>query len=145
MENASKALIIAGAILLSILIISLGLIIYNQAKTTIDSVNLSEQEVQTFNAKFSSYAGQNVSTSKVNQLIQQVIATNQASLDAAETAKYVTITFPGVSGASTTISCTQSGGASYSNQDKTVKTGRTYTVEITNNSKTGLVEKIVVK
>ena len=32
MENASKALIIAGAILLAILIISLGLIVYNQAK-----------------------------------------------------------------------------------------------------------------
>ena len=32
MENASKALIIAGAILLSILLISLGLIVYNQAK-----------------------------------------------------------------------------------------------------------------
>ena len=31
MENASKALIIAGAILISILIISLGVIIYQQA------------------------------------------------------------------------------------------------------------------
>ena len=30
MENASKALIIAGAILLSILIIGLGMFIYNQ-------------------------------------------------------------------------------------------------------------------
>ena len=31
MENASKALIIAGAILLAILLISLGIMIFNQA------------------------------------------------------------------------------------------------------------------
>ena len=32
MENASKALIIAGAILLAILLISLGIMIFNQAQ-----------------------------------------------------------------------------------------------------------------
>ena len=35
MENASKALIIAGAILLSILIIAIGMFIYNSASSTI--------------------------------------------------------------------------------------------------------------
>ena len=35
MENASKALIIAGAILLSILIIGLGMSIFNASKTAI--------------------------------------------------------------------------------------------------------------
>ena len=35
MENASKALIIAGAILLSILIIGMGMFIYNQAQDQI--------------------------------------------------------------------------------------------------------------
>ena len=34
MENASKALIIAGAILLAILLISLGIMIFNQAQDT---------------------------------------------------------------------------------------------------------------
>ena len=34
MENASKALIIAGAILLAILIISLGILIFSQAHTS---------------------------------------------------------------------------------------------------------------
>ena len=37
MENASKALIIAGAILLSILIISLGIMVYSNAKNTYGS------------------------------------------------------------------------------------------------------------
>ncbi len=40
MENASKALIIAGAILLAILIIGLGIFIYRQAaKALIDTIN----------------------------------------------------------------------------------------------------------
>lgn len=42
MENASKALIIAGAILLSVLIISLGIMVYNNAKNTVGSANLSQ-------------------------------------------------------------------------------------------------------
>lgn len=34
MENASKALIIAGAILISILLISLGIVMFNASKST---------------------------------------------------------------------------------------------------------------
>ena len=40
MENASKALIIAGAILLSILIIGLGMYIYNMAADAITDTGL---------------------------------------------------------------------------------------------------------
>lgn len=36
MENASKALIIAGAILVSILLISLGIVMFNSSKGTTD-------------------------------------------------------------------------------------------------------------
>ena len=82
MENASKALIIAGAILLSILIISLGLMVYNQAKETIGSVNLSQQEIEAFNSKFTAYENTRVSGAKVNALIQTVISSNQAEIDA---------------------------------------------------------------
>lgn len=39
MENASKALIIAGAILISILLISLGIIMFNASKGTTDQAN----------------------------------------------------------------------------------------------------------
>lgn len=90
MENASKALIIAGAILLSILIISLGLMVYNQAKETIGSVNLSQQEIEAFNAKFTSYEGTKVSGAKVNSLIQTVISSNQAEVEG-NTGKTITI------------------------------------------------------
>ena len=51
MENASKALIIAGAILLSILLISLGILVYNNAKGTVSDSNLDYEEAQKFNTK----------------------------------------------------------------------------------------------
>ena len=59
MENASKALIIAGAILLCILIIAIGMFIYNSAQSTItDSMtSLSTQEIDAFNNQFTSYEG----------------------------------------------------------------------------------------
>ena len=59
MENASKALLIAGAILLCILIIAIGMFIYNSAQSTItESLNsMSTQEIEAFNNQFSTYEG----------------------------------------------------------------------------------------
>ena len=57
MENASKALIIAGAILLAILLISLGIMIYNQAQSATDGSGMSDAEISTFNSKFTKYEG----------------------------------------------------------------------------------------
>ena len=79
MENASKALIIAGAILLAIVIISLGLIVVNNTRGVADSANLSEQEIQAFNAKFTPYEGSNKTGTQVKTLLQTVIAANNAS------------------------------------------------------------------
>ena len=50
MENASKALIIAGAILLAILLISLGIMIFNQAQDTVNNSGMSQAEITAFNA-----------------------------------------------------------------------------------------------
>lgn len=95
MENASKALIIAGAILLAIVIISLGLIVVNNVRSTADNTNLSEQEIQSFNAKFIAYEGSGVTGSRVNTLIQQVISTNQATADKGGS-EFIFIKFPSV-------------------------------------------------
>ena len=70
MENASKALIIAGAILLSILLISLGILVYNNAKGTVEEADLSDQEIATYNAKFTSFLGDNKSAETVKQLVE---------------------------------------------------------------------------
>ena len=59
MENASKALIIAGAILLSILIIAIGMYIYTSAQAQVNNslTNMNTSEIEGFNSTFSSYDG----------------------------------------------------------------------------------------
>ena len=58
MENASKALIIAGAILLSIAIIGVGMFVYNSVSETITgAADMSQDEINTYNQTFANYAG----------------------------------------------------------------------------------------
>lgn len=75
MENASKALIIAGAILLSILIISLGIFIFTQASNTIKSSGMSDAQIEAFNSKFTKYEGSRKG-SDIRTLVQEVLANN---------------------------------------------------------------------
>ena len=81
MENASKALIIAGAILISIVLITFGVMILGQGSEVIKGADMSETEVSTFNAKFTQYIGDNVRGSKVNSLVSTVIQNNLAQSD----------------------------------------------------------------
>ncbi len=59
MENASKALIIAGAILISILLISVGIILINSGRdvTETGTAGMNSQKIQTFNSQFTAYEG----------------------------------------------------------------------------------------
>lgn len=75
MENASKALIIAGAILLAILLISLGIMIFNQAQTVVNGSGMTEAEITTFNSKFQKYEGSQKG-SVVKSLINDILAVN---------------------------------------------------------------------
>ena len=74
MENASKALIIAGAILLSILIIGIGMYIYNQAANVMGNVNMDSQEIQAFNQQFEQYKG-SINGSRARNLVS-LLASN---------------------------------------------------------------------
>ena len=78
MENASKALIIAGAILISILLISVGVIIMNSTGNTQKTVQDSAQstEIKSFNAQFTPFEGGGQSASQVRSLISTVKASN---------------------------------------------------------------------
>ena len=78
MENASKALIIAGAILLSILLISLGIVIFSQAQDTVTNSGMSDAEISSFNNRFIKYEGTRKG-SVVKTLIQEVIASNSGA------------------------------------------------------------------
>lgn len=82
MENASKALIIAGAILVSILLISVGIIIMNAINEPVQqgANSAASQAIEIFNSKFTSYAGEQKGTT-VRQLINTIQSSNGADKD----------------------------------------------------------------
>lgn len=83
MENASKALIIAGAILLAILIIGLGMFIYNQAADTLDGAQLDGQKVDSYNREFLQYEGTKQG-SQVKTLLNNIKTHNRNAEDASQ-------------------------------------------------------------
>ena len=74
MENASKALIIAGAILISILLISVGIIVMNTINEPVDEAGrqADQQAVEMFNSKFTSYGGKGQRAASIKALITAV-------------------------------------------------------------------------
>ena len=78
MENATKALLIAGAVLVSILIIGIGMMIYQSVTGTVQSGlgKMDQQEIDMFNADFQQYAGTNVTGSNVKKLVTLVKTSN---------------------------------------------------------------------
>lgn len=83
MENASKALIIAGAILISILLISVGIMVMNSIAGVQSGAEgqMDAMAVQTFNTKITQYAGTNRRGTVVKSLYDAVIAQNSAFPD----------------------------------------------------------------
>ena len=90
MENASKALIIAGAILISIVLVSVGVIVVNSLNTDDAVTTMNQQEIQAFNAKFVSSTGTKKSGSVVKSLISTVI-TNNSTYSSSE--KQISMTY----------------------------------------------------
>ena len=83
MENATKALIIAAAVMIAILLISLGVGIFNTAQEQVGNYDLSEYEIQQFNDKFIMYQGNSVSGTKVNTMLDMVYNHNLVNEDEA--------------------------------------------------------------
>lgn len=77
MENASKALLIAGSILVVILLIAMGVRVFNSTSGTTDSVEGTMQttEATMFNNKFTQYVGTKSAT-QARSLINMVISNN---------------------------------------------------------------------
>ena len=78
MENASKALLIAASILIVILLIAIGMRVFNSTSGTTDSVEvtMNATEKATFNAKFTAYIGKK-SSAQVKTLANLIIASNK--------------------------------------------------------------------
>ena len=78
MENASKALLIAGSILIVILLIAVGMLVYNGAKSTVNKgiSSMTSTEKQIHNAQFEPYLGEKISGSNIRNLLSAIMANN---------------------------------------------------------------------
>lgn len=131
MENATKALLIAAAVLIAILLISLGVGVFSTAREQMGNADLSEYEVKKFNDKFTQYAGNNKSGADVNALLQTVFTHNNAQED--------TSLCVGVGGDATVSRTT-----GLTSAPTKVSTGSRYNVTCTYDADTGLVTTIDV-
>lgn len=142
MENASKALIMAGSILIALIIISLGVMIFkNYSNSVKNNTSLDKQTIAAFNRRIDPYIGDNKSASQVNTLRDIAISINNNAKVEGGSMQYVNMTING------------SVVTSYDSSDNKVKvtinnvkaeTGKFYNVEPTYNPDTGLINTITI-
>ncbi len=116
MENASKALIIAGAILLAILIIGLGVFIYNQASNTISDTGMDQVAIRQFNGQFEPYLNREIGAMQAKALIDTIDQSNRTS--------EINVLMPGISNKSQ------------------IQTGHKYNVEVSQPN--GVINEIII-
>lgn len=81
MENASKALLIAGSVLIVILLIAMGVRVFTSTSGTTDATEqtMKSTEIAQFNSKFTQYVGNNKSYGQVRALFDLISAHNSTS------------------------------------------------------------------
>ena len=146
MENASKALLIAGAILLVIAIIGIGMAIFGQAQGVIDnSTNqLDTLTVQTHNTMFDSYMDKVVKGRTVKDLCAKIAKYNQT----ADTEYIVTISMSDgtelVTSAGLATGEAGEGETAATNLSTSVTANKNYLVTGDMNPTTGVITTIVI-
>lgn len=133
MENASKALLIAGSVLIVILLIAVGMMIYNGARGTVDESisQMSAQQIQAFNDQFTQLGTTRVQGTTIQSLIQKVSANNLQNGGTTATTGYDGDTNPKC------INVNLSSGL-------TIVNSGLYNVTYTRNANTGLISDITV-
>ena len=76
MENASKALIIAGSIIVSLVIVSLGIVIYRKVQSSTDVSGVNQAQVEGHNEEYENYFGTYKSAADVKALLQRIKTNN---------------------------------------------------------------------
>lgn len=150
MENASKALIIAGAILISILIIAIGMYIYTSSSSSIYGATsqMNSQEITAFNQGWTNYEGTQTG-SNCRTLISQIIANNSTNKE--DPTKLISLQ---IVGGTNPTEITVESGNDLEGENGTAKLMQTsrnsieikhkYTVTTEINQQTGIVNKIVI-
>ena len=140
MENASKALIIAGGILISILIIAIGMYIYTNSESSIRNATsqMSTQEKSAFNQTWYTYEGSQLG-SNCRALIAQIISSNSTNVN--EASKLISLD---VDGEKVTPEVNNIQSEAMTDLRNTIDLRHTYTVTTNQNEETGLVDEIVI-
>ena len=123
MENATKALLIAGSVLIAILLIAMGVKIFNSTSGTTQSAQstMDATSVAMFNNKWYKYVGTNKSKSTAISLLNEVLVNNSTN---SNRRVYVTFTKDGTTS-----------GALYTSSHLTgVINGNTYKTSFANKS-----------
>ena len=143
MENASKALIIAGSILVAIMIVAMGVTIFNKARGSADTTALDSTEITMFNQKFERFSGTQKG-SNVKSLLS--FAISNASTNKDEPSK-----LPSFTGKFTANGGTNASGNNLQNYINSISSGRsnisstaTYTVKLTYTT-SGLISTIEIQ
>ena len=135
MENATKALLIAAAILVAIIIISIGIAVVQQGQNAVSNADLSEAEMAAFNSKFKNYEGTNVSTATVHSLLTTVLTHNQNQTKN-KTTNYVEVVNSSETMLSTgAANITRVTGSDYYNVVCNYTNGLVTSIKVTNTSK----------
>lgn len=147
MENASKALIIAGAILLSIAIIGVGMYVFQNVQETIqDGADISADQIRTYNQEFTMYDGRQ-SGSQVRSLLD-VISTHNRTQGQDDPSRVINVVegqatdptpAPTAEDASTTAN------SAINTLKGTILSGRTYTVTFGYDADSGLLTQVGVQ
>ena len=137
MENASKALIIAGSILVSIVIISLGVMIVSNVTGLVQSQSdMSGQEVTAFNSQFLSYEGTQKG-SNARTLYNLIRSHNNTHTD--DTSLQVVLTLNDNGDLDPNTDYPANDGDSVEMPANTLKAGNTYSVTFGYDSRSGRI------
>ena len=126
MENASKALIIAGAILISILLISVGVMVMSSTDEVTGGMEeeMNRAAIEEFNGKFAQYAGDQKGAS-IKTLMNTMSSSNASSQHKVKVYAGTTET-------------------TASKVTASVKSTTTYNVEISDEDSDGYYDKITI-
>ena len=141
MENASKALIIAGAILLAILIIGLGIFIYRQAANTVSDTGMDQLAIQQFNAQFTQYDSKTVGGGSARALYDTVVNNNNTDTEK----RFVSLNLVAKTADGTkNIVLADTDASKVDGSKSDIKASAKYKVKIEPDTKTGLTNKITI-
>ena len=151
MENASKALLIAGAILIVILLIGVGMMVYQGAQDSIGAGigQMDQQAKQIYNAQFSEYEGTNKKGTQVRALIQAVVSNNAQNQETPEKSVGLDLSAANITGITTNkweykALATDESLAQMNAARARVNQSALYTIETEMDTKTGLIKNIKV-